>query len=122
MSSVLAMRASPPSRITPEAEPFHAQGVTPQISLSTRCTLATPAGEVDIDLTYLPDRAVISQKSFQTWLGNISTQKWETWEHLADAMLDGFYDALMPKKIMLSILIHTETGVGHSIALQKEQP
>lgn len=120
-SSVLAIRPAP-LRIIPETEPFQTRGATPQVSLSARHTFRAPAGEVDIDLTYLPDRAVISQTAFQSWLASITKQEWATWEQMADAMLDGFYDALLPKKAMLSLLVHTAEGVGHSIALEKKQP
>lgn len=91
------------------------------ITLTTPITVPMLHGKADLELTYTPDRFLITPDSFLAWLdGNIKHGENQTWEELAGSLTDIFYDTLLPKHIALAL--HIDGKVEHTIEMVKQQP
>lgn len=91
------------------------------ISLTTPVTVPPLHGKADLEVTYTPDRLLITPDAFTAWINElISHGNSQTWEELAGLLVDSFYDTLLP--VHVAIAFHIEGKVNHSIEMVKQQP
>ncbi|MFZ2620247.1 MAG: hypothetical protein WAX89_05175 [Alphaproteobacteria bacterium] len=108
-------------RISPSGTPFTAGSTAPDITLDGTCTIPAMHGTMQLRAQYTPDQWVMTDDQFEQWLGKAENARPQTWEELATRMLEGFYDALLPRTVTLTIQVSGQ-GIRHTVVLTKAQP
>lgn len=79
-------------------------------------------GILPIRMRYIPDREILKKEDFSNWLQTISKETWENPEDLAGALMDKFYDTLMPYFVDLRIDITHANGAIQCLETVRQQP
>lgn len=92
------------------------------VNLATPITVPALQGKAELDLSYTPDRELVTPTAFLAWLDELVKHgQNETWEELAGAIIDIFYDTLLPKHVALNLYIQGNK-IQHAVEMVKQQP
>lgn len=83
------------------------------------------SGEVDLSLLYQPDREVVTAENFNKWVGKQAEKDWTCPEDFAGALLENFYDTLLPKQVTLTLTLTSQQGadtIAQKIQVEAAQP
>ena len=109
-------------RLSPQTEPYAAKGSAPKVMLTAQQTVQSLEGDIYAILSYRPDKHVVTEQTFSNWIEQAAQTEWGTWEELATAMTDGFYDTALPLQMQLQLDISEQDGITHSVTLTRCQP
>lgn len=92
------------------------------VTFATPITIPALHGKAELELTYTPDKHLITPDALLSWLDTlIKNGNHQTWEDVAGTITHIFYDTLLPKHIALSLHINA-TKHQHTIEMVKQQP
>ena len=94
-----------------KTQPFRAVQGPPEVVLALEL-----AESVQLSLTYTPDRAVVARGDVLAWAQELQ-QKSEHLEALAVALVDGFYDVVLPRQV--AVVLSAE---GQTVKVSRAQP
>ena len=85
---------------------------TSGVGLALPLNLKTGALSATLELTYTPDRDVVTPQALHTWLQKLNTQQWENAETFVQTATDAFYNAVLPRTVTVELSASTTSATG----------
>ena len=110
-------------RLIPETTTFQPNATSPAITLEHGISPSHSHlnGYGKLSIIYTPSQLILTPQQLGEWIHEAEQKDWQTWEELAAALIDGFYDTLLPKEVTLKINIEQD-GYTHLIELSQHHP
>ena len=81
--------------------------------------------DLNIRMTYVPDRLILDPTSFDTYLDALTSTRWENVEQLAVTILEDFGNELVPRwyQVLMNAGSSRASGTStHRVILEDKQP
>lgn len=95
------------------------------VTLYAQSQIQWEGKDLDIRITYVPDKLIIVPTSFEAYLDALTPLKWENVEQLAVTILEDFGNELVPRwyQVLMNSSGNSTSGkLAHRILLEDKQP
>lgn len=111
--SLLSTGANPDSRVDYVAR------------LGGHADIADGTGRLEVDLRYVPDKAILAPEALGRYLGALGAGTWSSVEEIATAVLDDINNEVVPRWVRVTVVrgdkVHPAID-HHSVTLEDRQP
>ena len=105
-----------------ETQPYKDLHGAPEVRLEFCIPNMPLDGTGRIVLTYTPHKHVVDTQVLNDWVQNMGKKNYTTWEDFATAVIDAFYDTVLPRKVDLNYFLILTNDMTHNITLTRSQP
>lgn len=102
--------------------PYHDLHGAPEVRFELVVPPLKLHGSATLLATYTPHKQVVEAAVLTAWLADMTAADYPTWEDFGTALVDTFYDVVLPRKVEFLFKITAENGAGQVVKLVRAQP